>query len=64
MQLKRLGIMFAISLPLFAIYFMLRPKGQDLGTLMDIVAAIAIGCAGSLIAEYIMPREKQGEDKP
>ncbi len=62
MGLKRLGIMFAISLPLFALYFVFRPGGEDLGTLTDIVAAIAIGCAGSLIAEYIMPRGKQGGD--
>ena len=64
MQLKRLAIMFAISLPLFALYFALRPRGQELGSLTDILAAIAIGCAGSLIAEYFMPRGKRGGDKP
>ena len=62
MGLKRLAVMFAISLPLFALYFAFRPRGEDLGTMTDIIAAIAIGCAGSLIAEYLMPRGKRGGD--
>ncbi|MGI9415936.1 MAG: hypothetical protein ACR2PM_19845 [Hyphomicrobiales bacterium] len=63
MQLKRLGIMFAVSLPLFVLYFAFRPGNEELGTMTDVMAAIAIGCAGALIAEYIMPREKEGDKR-
>ncbi len=63
-MLKRFALMAIVSLPMIAIYFLLRQDSlRHLSETEDAIAAIAIGAVSGLIIEYLYPREKKDKDR-